>query len=755
MTGKNGKRPPLVAEKRYPSKKAVKPKDAGKATKPKATRKAVKPKKTKRAAKPRRQYSNPVIGFFARAIRLVFRVIWGFAWRSGLIAALIIGGWSVYYATQLPPVSDLTDARVRGSVTMLDRYDKVFAWRGEQFGGQITPNTVSPHLVNAVVATEDKRFYWHLGVSPRGIASAIRINMREGRGPLSGHGGSTITQQVAKLLCLGVPYDPTVWESEGAYEADCRRTTLWRKAKEAVYAVAMELRYSKEDVLTIYLNRAYLGASARGFEAASQRYFGKSAAELVPAEAAMLAGLLKAPSVYAPTVNLKRAQERANLIIGLMEDQGYLTAAEAQIARDNPAQLSRAAEAKAGGYFADWIMESGPEFLTQNTTEDVIIKTTLDQRMQRSAEEALEAVFEAKLREGSEVQAAIVVMSADGAVRAMVGGRETKVSGAFNRATHARRQTGSSFKPFVYAAALDMGFSPNNVIDDLPWCMPIQDSSREYCPKNYDRNFMGPDITLTEALKKSRNVPAVSLSELVGRDIIRNVAKEFGVASDIADVPSMALGASESRLIEMTGAYAGILNGGSAVIPYGLVDLRFQGDSEPLMGKAGGLGERVITETAARQLIYMMHQVVESGTGRRARVEGRQIAGKTGTTDEYRNAWFIGFSADYVVGVWMGNDDNSPMGGKVSGGGLPSDIFREVMVRISEDIPVKNLPMQTPGPAVTYIPGIFGAELEQPAPSTNPYPDQLAQPPASNNSLEEEVAEQILIELLNQALENN
>ena len=363
----------------------------------------------------------------------------------------------------------MLDARARGSVTLLDRNGEVFAWRGEQFGGQITAATVSPNLRNAIIATEDKRFYRHFGISPRGIASAVRINLSEGRGPLSGHGGSTITQQTAKLLCLGNEFDPTAGISEADFEADCRRGTITRKVKEAIYAMALEVRYSKDEILTIYLNRAYLGAGTRGFEAAAQRYFGRSANEVLPAEAAMLAGLLVAPSRFAPTANLQRSRDRANLIIGLMEDQGYLSPAEATQARNRPAQLSEAAEARAGGYFADWVMDSGPTFLTDETTEDVVIRTTLDQSMQTSAEEALSWIFENKVREGSKAQAAIVVMSADGAVRAMVGGRKFKgVAGQFNRAIQAKRQTGSAFKPVVYAAALEAGMDPYDVIEDAP-----------------------------------------------------------------------------------------------------------------------------------------------------------------------------------------------------------------------------------------------------------------------------------------------
>ncbi|MBT8415722.1 MAG: PBP1A family penicillin-binding protein [Boseongicola sp.] len=679
MSGTGKGRPPLVADKRQ-SKKAT----------------AAKPRKTKaKRKKPvqRTRSRNPFVWLF----RLLFRLVWGIGWRVTAVATLLIGGAVIFYAATLPPVNTLLDGRARGSVTMLDRTGQVFAWRGEQFGGQITAETVSPFLKNAIIATEDRRFYRHFGLSPRGIASAIRINLSEGRGPLSGHGGSTITQQTAKLLCLGTPYDPTSGMSEAEYETDCRRTTLTRKIKEAVYSMAMELRYSKDDILTIYLNRAYLGAGSRGFEAAAQRYFGRSANELLPSEAAMLAGLLVAPTRYAPTANLQRSRDRANLIIGLMENQGKLTADEARFARANPAELSEAAEARAGGYFADWVMDQGPAFLTDDTTEDVVIRTTFDQGIQDAAEEALQWVFDNKVREGSEAQAAIVVMSADGAVRAMVGGRKFRgIAGQFNRAIQAKRQTGSAFKPFVYGAALDLGYSPSDTVTDEPLCMNVPGSG-EWCPSNYSRDYKGL-VTLTEALAQSLNIPAVKVFDRVGREAVVNIASDFGIESDLAVGPALALGTSESTLLEMTGAYAGILNGGSSVSPYGLVELSLKGDSAPLLSQEGGIGERVITEQAARQLTYMMSEVVNRGTGTRARLDGRPAAGKTGTTQAARDAWFIGFTADYVAGVWMGYDDNTPLSG-VTGGGLPAEIWRETMVRVHEGLPARNLPMSAPEPS--------------------------------------------------------
>lgn len=697
MTNDGPKRPPLVADRRY--KPAPPPKKAPKPKRPKK-------RNTRKAKSNLPWFLAWPLAFF----RWIFRMALRLGLVSALVVALLIGGGVLYFASTIPPLTQLVDGRAKGSVTLLDRYGEVFAWRGNQFGGLITADNVAPVLKNAVVATEDKRFYRHFGISPRGIAGAMRINLSEGRGPLSGNGGSTLTQQVAKLLCVGQPYEPSSGLTETEYEAQCRESSIWRKIREAVYAMALETKFSKDEILTIYLNRAFLGSGAYGFEAASQRYFGKSAAQVNASEAAILAGALTAPSRYAPTNNLQRSWDRALTVIKLMEDQGYLTPAEADYARAHPAQLSEAAEARAGGYFADWVMASGPDFLTRDTTEDVVIRTTFDQRIQTAAEEALAWVFENKVSEGSEAQAAIVVMSADGAVRAMVGGR-SNVSGGFNRATQAKRQTGSSFKPFVYATALDLGWRYDSIIEDAPITIDIPGSG-PWTPSNYDNKFHGW-VTLTDALKNSLNIPAVKLSEAVGRENVRTVASMFGIQSDLAAGPALALGASESSLLEMSGAYAGILNGGSSVTPYGLVELRLQGDDAPLMEQAGGIGERVITEGAARQLIYMMNQVVEAGSGRRAQLPGYEVAGKTGTTTAARDAWFMGFTADYVAGVWMGYDDNTPLRG-VTGSGLPAEIWHETMTRVQDGLPARPLPMIRPDAPPTVAagspgPGMTGA----------------------------------------------
>lgn len=680
MSTSGKRRTPLVAERRSSSGKAPSQNTAKRTANPGRAR----PKPARRG--------GPFSRFFGGLFRWIWRLIWGITWRITAVVALILGLSTAYFYSTMPDLSEMLDGRARGSVTLMDASGEVFAWRGESFGGTITAETVSPHLRNAIVATEDRRFYQHFGVSPRGIIGAIRINMSAGRSAFSGHGGSTITQQVAKLLCLGVPFDPTEWQSEAAYEAECRRGNVWRKLKELPYAFALETKYSKNDILTIYMNRAFLGAGSRGFEAAAQRYFGRSANQVSPPEAAMLAGLLIAPSYYAPTRNLQRAQDRAAVVVGLMAEEGYLTATELAEARAYPATLSTAAQQVSGGYFADWIMATGPSYLTRETTEDVLIETTLDPRIQKAAEDALRHVFESRVREGSTAEAAIVVMSADGAVRGMVGGRENVVGG-FNRATQAMRQTGSAFKPFLFAAAMENGFEPFDIVEDAPLTINIPGSG-PWTPRNYTNDFSGM-ITLTEALAQSRNIPAVKVSEAMGRDQVRRVANAFGIRSELAEGPALALGSSESSLLDMTAAYAGILNGGSAVRPYGLRALRLLGDDTPLMGRAGGIGERVISEESSQKLIWMMTQVLENGTGGRARLPGWEVAGKTGTTQASRDAWFLGFTAEYVTGVWMGYDDNSPLTG-VTGGGLPAEIWRETMTRVVEGRTPQPLPMVQP-----------------------------------------------------------
>ena len=625
------------------------------------------------AQKKKVEVSGP--GFIGRMVRGVVRIVFGFAWRLAAAVTLVVAAAAAFFYAQLPSYEQLFDGRGVGSVTLTDRNGDIFAWRGEQYGGDLSVDQVSPHLVNAVIAAEDKRYHSHIGLDPRGIARAMYVNLQRGAFV---QGGSTLTQQVAKNVFLN---------SERSLE---------RKIKEVPMALALEAKYSKDQILSVYLNRVYLGAGTYGFEAASQRYFGKSARSVNPAEAAMLAGLLRAPSRYAPTNSIDLAQGRANVIAQLMFEQGYLTEIEMLEAKANPAQLSKAAAARAGGAYADWIMERGGKdrFLDLLKAADVEIETTFDPKIQQAAEAALADIFERKVREGSEAQAAIVVMSYDGAVRAIVGGRE-KGPARFNRATQALRQTGSAFKPIVYAAGLEAGMSPLQVLVDE------RINIDGWSPSNYNNRFTGP-VTLRRALAKSINTVAVKVSERAGRDNVRELAGRMGLMSDIAPGPAIALGTSEARLIEMTGAYATIANRGRLAEPHGVGVIRLRGDNVPIDRRSDGSGPQVLSVETAGLLTNMMQAVVTSGTGGRAKLEGWQVAGKTGTTQRARDAWFIGYTADYVAGVWMGYDDNRPLTG-VTGGGLPAEIWREVMQRIHKDRKPRALNSIDPKPPAVVV----------------------------------------------------
>ncbi|MXZ51271.1 MAG: PBP1A family penicillin-binding protein [Rhodobacteraceae bacterium] len=618
-------------------------------------------------------------GYWGRTRKLAFRAVWAFGWRMATILFIILAISTIYFYSSLPTADSLVDGRTKGSVTFFDRNGKIFSWWGEQFGGQLTVDTVSPHLINALIAVEDKRFYRHLGVSPRGIIGAIIINMREGRSPFVGHGGSTITQQVGKLLCFNKPYDSEKWPEPRDYEKSCRTNTLWRKVKEIPFALALELKYTKDEILMVYLNRAYLGAGATGFEAASQRYFGKRARTLTLGEAALLAGLLKAPSRYAPTRNLTISQQRANLVVSLMEDQGYISPNAARDAINNPAQLFPESTNKSGGHYVDWILQTAPGFLTYDTREDVEIQTTFDLTIQKALEDAVREVFSTKIYKGSNVELAVVTMSRDGAVLGMVGGKNFEASGLFNRASSAFRQTGSLFKPIVFAAGLERGLNYRDTYIDEPISVRLRDG-KTWTPKNYESKYFGT-VTLTEAMAKSLNSVAVQILLAVGRDRVASIARKLGLKSQLVSGPSLALGTSEATLLEMTGIYTGILSGGWEVIPYGIEEIRLKGEDTVLFRMQGKSGQRAISGSTARQLVYMLNQVIEQGTGQRAKMEHWQSAGKTGTTQSAKDAWFIGFTSNYVTGVWMGYDNNRPLK-NVTGGGLPAEIWRLAMEKI-------------------------------------------------------------------------
>ena len=606
-----------------------------------------------------------------------------------VIVCLILFIAVVNYVNKLPPIADLLDDRKRGSVTLLDRQNNVFAWRGNQFGGILKSKGLNRVLHDAIISVEDRTFYSHYGVSIRGILGAIRINLREGRGPFSGHGGSTITQQVAKILCL--------LQDDTNSQKHCRRSTISRKLLEIPFAFALEYAYSKEDILSIYVNRVYLGSGAYGFEAASERYFNKNTSELSLGEAALLAGLLKAPTRYSPINNEELSHARALTVLKIMRDQKSISIKDFDEASKNLPIIQENNMNVIGSYYADWIMQDAPQEITKQSKEDIIIKTYFDPKIQKTVDDTILTFLNTEIMSKSTAQIAVVVMSADGRVRAMSGGRPSeKLPGQFNRAYQAKRQPGSAFKPFVYGAALELGISPNTVVVDEPTTISFgKNNYKEYSPKNYDNRYLGP-VTIEEAFSRSLNTVAVKVGNKIGINRVKTLAKELGIEAEIPNEPSVALGSSEVNLIELTAAYAGILNNGKKTNPRGWRDLSIKETDEVIITEGSEQGFRVFSKLAAQSLKYLMFSSVENGTGKNAAVSEWQIAGKTGTSQSFRDAWFIGFSSNYVIGVWMGNDDNRPLK-NVNGGGLPAKIFSKIMEKISlELVPRSEIAMISP-----------------------------------------------------------
>ena len=599
-----------------------------------------------------------------------------------VIVSVILLVAVVNYVNKLPPIEELLDDRKRGSVTLLDRNNEVFAWRGNQFGGILKSNVLNPVLHDAIISVEDRTFYSHYGVSLRGILGAIRINLREGRGPFSGHGGSTITQQVAKILCL--------LQGDINTQKHCRRSTISRKLLEIPFALALEYAYSKKDILSIYINRVYLGSGAYGFEAASERYFNKSSSELSIGEAALLAGLLKAPTRYSPINNKDLSQSRALTVLKIMRDQKQISVTDFEKAVKSLPIIQENNINEIGSYYADWVMQDAPQEITTQSKEDIIIRTYFDPKIQKAVDNTILSFLETEIMSDSKAQIAIVVMSADGHVRAMSGGRPSeKIPGQFNRAYQAKRQPGSAFKPFVYGAALDIGISPNTILTDEPVTIMFGENNyKEYSPKNYDNKYLGP-VTIEEAFSKSLNTVAVKVGTQIGINRVKTLARELGIETFIPSEPSIALGSSEVNLLELTTAYAGILNNGTKVYAKGWRDLSVKKSNEIIIKEGSEQGFRVFSKLAAQTLKYLMFSSVETGTGKNASVKNWQIAGKTGTSQSFRDAWFVGFSTNYVIGVWMGNDDNRPLK-NVSGGGLPAKIFSKIMTKISFELATKK-----------------------------------------------------------------
>lgn len=595
-----------------------------------------------------------------------------FAIAAMLFGFLAIGlgaGW-LWFSQDLPSLDNLNAER-RPAIRLLAADGSLLETYGDVYGRTVHVKYLPPHVPQAVLAAEDHRFYGHFGIDLWGLGRAMVVNAKAGR---IVQGGSTITQQVAKNLFL------------------TPERSLGRKIREAILAIKLEQRFTKDQILTVYMNRMYLGSGTWGIDAAAKRYFEKPAEALTPYEAAMIAGLLKAPSRYNPASSGELAHERAKLVLGKMAAYGFLSEQQAADAAAKRSDAVRGKTRPAQRYFTDWIVERVRGYVGTGQG-DLIVQTTLDPELQQMAEARTAKIMEAAGKKGVS-QVGLVMMTPEGAVRAMIGGKDYGES-KFNRATQALRQPGSSFKPFVYLAALENGLSPNTIMTDAPLRLG------NYEPKNYGGKYYG-DVTLMDALTRSLNTVAVQVSEQVGRDQVIGAARRLGITAELTDTPSIALGASEVPLIEMTTAYAALANGGFGVWAFGIEEIREKDSGRVLYKRPADPPGRVVQEEHVAGMNAMLQSVVEAGTGRRAAI-GRPAAGKTGTSQEFRDAWFIGYTPNLVTGVWMGNDDGESMK-KVTGGNLPAMLWGSVMKEAHKGVEVAGLPTYIAPPVVAHTP---------------------------------------------------
>lgn len=574
---------------------------------------------------------------------------------AGLWCMLAVGLIVAWYAAELPGIIDDPHFERKYAVTVHAYDGSEVARYGELKGVSVDVKDLPPHLIQAVLAIEDRRFYQHFGLDPIGIARALVRNITTG----TRQGGSTITQQLAKNLFL------------------TPEQKIKRKIQEAILAMWLEHKLTKDEILSAYLNRVYLGSGAYGIEAASKVYFGKSSRQLTLKESAMIAGLLKAPSRYSPQANPMRSAERAKVVLAAMQDAGYITAQEAEAGKSSLSDEERPVEGDNERYYSDWVV-SDLNSLTGELPSDMIVETTMIPEIQKSAEAAIQRVLDEAGEAKHASQAAVVVMDTDGAVLALVGGRDYKAN-QFNRATDALRPPGSSFKPIVYLTALEQGMRPSDMVMDEPV------KYGRYKPTNFKNKYYG-EIPLEFALAQSLNTISVQLAYNAGVGSVIDTARKLGVKSHLERDLSIALGSSGVPVIEMATAYASIARGGYVVVPYGIIRIK-DAQGRLVYERAPFASERrVVSEQSIANLIYMMEGVVQVGTGVGAAIPGYRIAGKTGTSQDFRDAWFIGFSGNLVCAVWVGNDDNSSMKA-VTGGSLPAAIWRETMataLRVAE-----------------------------------------------------------------------
>ena len=559
------------------------------------------------------------------------------------------------------------------AVTFLDRYGVEVGSRGIRQNDSIPLEEFPDHLIKATLATEDRRFFEHFGIDIGGTLRAMMTNARAG-GVVQG--GSSITQQLAKNLFLS------------------NERTLERKVREAFLAVWLETRLTKNEILKLYLDRAYMGGGTFGVDAAAQFYFNKSARDVTLAEGAMLAGLFKAPTKFAPHINLPAARARANVVLNNLVEAGFMTEGQVFGARRNPALAIDRRNERSPNYYLDWAFDEMKRLvagLPKSVHERVfVVRTALDSGLQNVADEAVENVLKTHGRQYNVRQAASVIMDNEGGVRAMVGGRDYGES-QFNRATDALRQPGSSFKPYVYAAALMNGFKPTTTVVDSPVCLG------NWCPQNYGRSFSG-SMPLTVALQRSINVIPVKMSIAMGkgtprkgRDIIVALARQMGLRTPLADTPSLPIGAAEVTVLDHTAGYSAFVNDGLAMTRHAVLEVRTPaGDTVWRWDRDGAKPRRVFPEQVARDMNFMLNKAAEQGTGRRAILDGIRIAGKTGTTNDYHDAWFVGYTGNFIGGVWFGNDDYSATN-RMTGGTLPAMTWQQIMAYAHQGVEIRHL----------------------------------------------------------------
>jgi len=593
----------------------------------------------------------------------------------GVWGCVLVGAILAYYAYDLPDVDKATAVDRRPGLTLLSADGKVIATSGDLYGEAIQIDDLPDYLPQAVMATEDRRFYNHLGVDVIGLGRALITNIMSGR---VRQGGSTLTQQVAKNLFLSP------------------ERSIKRKVQELLLAFWLEHKFTKDQIFTLYLNRVYFGAGTYGVEAAARKYFSKSARHLSLYESALIAGLLKAPSKYNPRANPKLAEQRTAIVLQNMINAGYLTKSQASQAKKHKNRVINAAKPhKSGRYFADWVMEQVRDYVGP-INKDLTVVTTLDMGLQKLAEEKMRKLLDKNAKKKRVSQTAIVALAPDGAVRAMVGGRNYAQS-QFNRATQARRQPGSAFKPFVFLAGIEHGLSATTQMKDAPF------SIGKWKPRNYSGKYLG-DITLKKAMAESVNTVAAKVGQKVGFRRVVETAHKLGITSDLKAHPSIALGSSEVTLLELTAAYGPFANGGFGVFPFGIESIR-QANGHHLYERTGGGSGRIVSPRHIAELNKMMKEVMITGTGKKANFN-RSLGGKSGTSQSFRDAWFVGYSADLVLGVWMGNDNEKPMK-KVSGGALPAVLWGQIMKAAHQDIPPKALPGDAAPEPVEKVKGFF------------------------------------------------